>query len=122
MPGRQQSGAGPPTHSLPRLPRKSKRRKRRSSGPRNLTFKFRVSPEERAVIRDRARGYPTPAEFARRTLLAGWALPIGRITRVTDAFLPIQGMIDAARDRGLVAEADAATAALREILAAVTER
>lgn len=112
----------PPTHHDPGLPKKSQRRKKRGSGLRNLIFKFRVSPDERTVIRDRARGYPSPAEFARRTLLAGWSLPVARITRVTDAFLPIQEVIEKARGCGLVSEADAATAALREILSAVTER
>jgi len=55
-----------------------------------LTFKFRVSPTERSVIRERARGYPSPAELARRTLVAEWSLPISKIVRVTDSFLPIQ--------------------------------
>lgn len=74
------------------------------------------------MIRDRARGYPSPAEYARRTLVAGWTLPVGRIARVSDAFVPIQEMIDRANAAGFVAEADAARNALREILAAVTER
>ena len=101
---------------------RSPRRNKRGSGLRTLTFKFRVSPDERRVIRERARGYPSPAEYARRTLLAGWALPVSRIARVTEAFVPIQEMIEAARAAGLGGESDAATDALREILAAVTER
>lgn len=101
---------------------KSNKRKKRRTGLRTLTFKFRVSPDEQRVIRDRARGYPNPAEYARRTLVAGWALPVGRIARVSDAFMPIQEMIDRARAAGFGAEADAATDALREILSAVTER
>lgn len=101
---------------------KTAKRKNRRAGLRTLTFKFRVSPDEQRVIRERARGYPSPAEYARRTLIAGWTLPVGRIARVSDAFVPIQEMIDRANAAGFGAEADAATNALREILAAVTER
>ena len=122
MPGRQQSRAGPPNTDQQPLRNKARSRKKRRSDLRTLTFKFRVSPSERSVIRERARGYPSPAEFARRTLVAGWSLPISKIVRVTDAFLPIQEIIDKARASGLEAEADAATSALREILAVVTER
>lgn len=81
-----------------------------------------MSDEERAVIRERARGYSCPAEFARRTLVAGWSLPVERLRRVTDAFLPIQGVIEIAAGAGHGEEAGAATEALREILAAVSDR
>lgn len=108
--------------------RPSSRRRRRSrlrSRPRarrEHTFKFRVSDEERAVIRERARGYASPAEYARRTLTAGWSLPVRRLRQVTDAFLPIQEVIEIARAAGFGEKAGAATEALREILNAVSER
>lgn len=54
--------------------------------------------------------------------MAGWSLPVERLRRVTDAFLPIQGVIEIAAGAGRGAEADAATEALREILAAVSDR
>lgn len=113
---------GPTPRVIWPLRSRSPRRNKRGSGLRTLTFKFRVSPDERRVIRERARGYPSPAEYARRTLVAGWALPVGRIARVTEAFVPIQEMIEAARAAGLGGESDAATDALRDILAAITER
>lgn len=118
--------ASSPTRAHPAricpLRARSPRRNKRGSELRTLTFKFRVSPDERRVIRERARGYPSPAEYARRTLVAGRALPVSRIARVTEAFVPIQEMIEAARAAGLGGESEAATDALREILAAVTER
>lgn len=120
--GRPAVPRGPTPRVICPLRTRSPRRNKRGSGLRTLTFKFRVSPDERRVIRERARGYPSPAEYARRTLVAGWALPVGRIARVTEAFVPIQEMIEAARAAGLGEESDAATDALREILAAVTER
>jgi hypothetical protein len=104
--------------------KRSRRRRTRLGvvGGRTRTFKFRVSEDEHRAIRERAQGYPTPAEFARRTLTAGWSLPVHRISRVTDAFLPIQAAIDLARDAGFWREADLATAGLREILAVMSER
>lgn len=74
------------------------------------------------MIRERARGYSSTAEYARRTLVAGWSLPVHNIVRVTDAFIPIQEMIERTRACGFPAEADAATEALREILSVVSER
>ncbi len=125
--GGQQSREGPPP--LPRsmsrrAPRPSSRRGRRGGHPplRTLTFKFRVSPKERAIIRERARGYASPAEYARRTLVAGWSPRAHVVARVTDAFVPLQEVIDRMRAAGLSAEADAATDALREILDAVSAR
>jgi hypothetical protein len=86
---------------------------------RTLTFKVRLTPGERDVIRHRARGYANPAEYARRTLLAGWTYPLDAVDRVMRAFEPVQSLIDDARGMGLDAQADAATSALREILRAV---
>jgi hypothetical protein len=105
-----------------RPPRPRRKRRRRAPSPRKLTFKFRVSREEHEVIRERARGYSSTAEYARRTLVAGWSLPVHNIVRVTDAFIPIQEMIERTRACGFPAEADAATEALREILSVVSER
>jgi hypothetical protein len=103
--------------------RSRRRRTRRSvAGGRTRTFKFRVSEDEQRAIRERALGYPTPAEFARRTLTAGWSLPVHRISRITDAFLPIQAAIDLARAAGYGIEADCATAGLREILDVIGDR
>lgn len=48
--------------------------------------------------------------------------PVRTIRRVSEAFMPIQEIIDLARARGFQSEADEALEALREILAAVTER
>ena len=105
-------------------PRPGKRgeRKQRVRLRRTLTFKFKVTPQEMEVIRLRARGYPNPAEFGRRSLLAGRALPAERVARVTAAFLPIQEVIERAASAGFASEAERATAALREILKAVGER
>jgi hypothetical protein len=85
-------------------------------------FKVRLSDEERAVVRERARGYPSPAEYARRTLVAGWSLPVHRVHRVAQAFIPVQEVIEVARGAGFEAEAARATEALREILLAVGDR
>ncbi|HEX8693661.1 MAG TPA: hypothetical protein VF746_14660 [Longimicrobium sp.] len=74
------------------------------------------------MIRERARGYSSPAEYARRTLTAGWSLPVHRLRRVTDAFLPIQEVIGVAMEAGQREKAEAATEALREILAALGDR
>lgn len=104
--------------------KRSRRRRTRRSvvGGRTCTFKFRVSEDEQRAIRERAQGYPTPAEFARRTLTAGWSLPVHRISRITDAFIPIQAAIDLARDAGYARDAERATAGLREILDAISDR
>jgi hypothetical protein len=107
--------------SKPRLGKRGKR-PQRLRPRRALTFKFKVTPQEMEIIRGRARGYPNPAEFGRRTLLAGWALPAERVARVTAAFLPLQEVIERAASVGFTAEAEAATAALRGILKAVSER
>jgi hypothetical protein len=111
-------------HPLSRKPARNKSPQKLGRGlsERSLTYKFRVSGEELRVIRERATGYPSPAEFGRRTLLGLGSRPLGTIRRVTEAFIPIQDVIDLARTRGFQAEADAAIEALREILAAVTER
>jgi hypothetical protein len=85
-------------------------------------FKVRLSDEERAVVRERARGYPSPAEYARRTLVAGWSLPVHRVHRVAQAFIPVQEAIEVARGAGFEAEAARATEALREILLAIGDR
>ena len=84
-------------------------------------FKCRLSDDEHRVVLVRSRGYPSPAEYGRRRLVAGWALPIHRLATVTEAFLPIQRAIDLAAASGHPAEAEEATDALRRILAAVTE-
>lgn len=85
-------------------------------------FKVRLSDEERAVVRERARGYTSPAEYARRTLVAGWSLPVHRIHRVAEAFIPVQAAIEVARGAGFEGEAERATEALREILLAIGDR
>jgi hypothetical protein len=84
-------------------------------------FKCRLSDHEYRVLRERARGYPSPAEYARRRLVAGWALPIHRLAVVTEAFIPVQRAIDLAASAGQGAAAADATDALRRILAAVAE-
>ena len=84
-------------------------------------FKCRLSDDEHRVVLARSRGYPSPAEYGRRRLVAGWALPIHRLATVTEAFLPIQRAIDLAAASGHPAAADEATEALRRILAAVAE-
>jgi hypothetical protein len=84
-------------------------------------FKCRLSDDEHRVVLGRARGYPSPAEYGRRRLVAGWALPIGRLAIVTEAFIPIQRAVDAAAAAGELGLADEATEALRRILATVTE-
>lgn len=73
------------------------------------------------MVLARARGYPSPAEYGRRRLVAGWALPIHRLATVTEAFIPIQRAVDLAAAAGHPAAAQEATDALRRILAAVTE-
>jgi hypothetical protein len=93
--------------------------RRRSRRPH--TFKFRVSAEERRAILERARGYSSPAEYARRTLVAGWSLPVHRAARVADAFPALQEVIDRAATMGMAAEAQRATEALREILRAFSD-
>jgi hypothetical protein len=85
-------------------------------------LKIRLSDEERDAVRERARGYPSPAAYARRTLVAGWSLPVHRVLRVTEAFVPIQEVIEVAAGLGRGAEAARATEALREILRAIGER
>lgn len=113
---------------MPRNAKRSSAARRRKNDPsrdtirRPLTFKFRVTPGERDIIRDRARGYSSPAEYARRTLIAGWAPRSTQIAKVTDAFVPLQEAIDLARAHGHAAQADAAIQSLREILSAVNER
>lgn len=93
--------------------------RRRSRRPH--TFKFRVSDEERRAILERARGYSSPAEYARRTLVAGWSLPVHRAARVADAFPALQEVIDRAATMGMGEEAGRATEALREILRAFSD-
>lgn len=90
-------------------------------GRRHSTLKIKVSSDERAAIKERARGYSSLAAYARRTLLAGWSLPLRRLVRITDAFITIQRAIDLAEGAGHPAEAQAATAALRTILATASE-
>jgi hypothetical protein len=85
-------------------------------------LKVRLSDEERDAVRERARGYPSPAAYARRTLVSGWSLPVHRVRRVTEAFVPIQEAIEAAAAAGCGAEAARATEALREILLAIGDR
>jgi hypothetical protein len=94
---------------------------RRTLPRRPHTFKFRVSSEERRAIHERARGYSSPAEYARRTLVAGWALPVHRAARVADAFPALQEVIDRAATLGMAEEARRATEALREILQAFSD-
>lgn len=84
-------------------------------------FKCRLSDDEHRVVLGRARGYPSPAEYGRRRLVAGWALPIHRLAIVTDAFIPIQRAVDLAAAAGHMAAAGEATEALRQILATVAE-
>lgn len=106
----------------PKRRRRKARARSRGRARRPHTFKFRVSDEERAVIRERARGCSSPADYARRTLVAGWSVPVQRLRRVTDAFRPIQEVIEVAVAAGEGGKAGAAVEALREILAAVSER
>lgn len=87
---------------------------------RTFTFKFRVTAEERRIIQERACGFSSPADYARRTLLAGWSLPLERTIRVTDALIPLQAVIDRAAEHGYANEAETASAALRRILLAVS--
>lgn len=108
--------------SMPTNPRPRRRRRARGAPRRTLTFKFKVSAEERDVIRARARGYATAAAYARTTLVAGWAMPMETVQRVTVALHPIQALIEKGEACGLASEAGAATDALREILAAVSRR
>jgi hypothetical protein len=89
--------------------------------PRPHLFKCRLSDEEERIVHLRARGYPNPAEYGRRRLVAGWTLPMSRLATVTEAFLPIQRAIDHAAAAGHPAAADEATEALRRILASVSE-
>jgi hypothetical protein len=89
---------------------------------RTHLFKCRLSDEEQQIIIARARGYPSPAEYGRRRLLAGRAMPIHRLAVVTEAFIPIQRAIDRAALAGHHDDADEATEALRRILAAVAEQ
>lgn len=91
-------------------------------GRRPFPLKVMLSAEERRAVAERARGYATPADYARRVLVAGWAPPIDRIASVTRAFVPIQEVIDKATSAGFGEEASAATDALRAILRAVAER
>ena len=100
-------------------------RTRSTSSPRGRRphlFKCRLSDEEIRIVRTRARGYPSPAEYGRRRLVAGWALPIHRLAAVTEAFIPIQRAVDLARAAGHEEAAREATEALRGVLAAVTEQ
>jgi hypothetical protein len=99
-------------HSYPRSTQRARR---------PHLFKCRLSDDEHRVVLARARGYPSPAEYGRRRLVAGWALPIHRLATITEAFLPIQHAIDLAAAAGHSAAADDATEALRRILAAVSE-
>ncbi len=88
---------------------------------RERLFKCRLSLHEERVIAERARGYPSPAEYGRRLLVAGWALPVRRLSTVADSFIPIQRAIDLAAAAGHAPEATAATDALRRIFATVSE-
>ena len=85
-------------------------------------FKCRLSADEHRVLVARARGYPSPAEYGRRRIVAGWALPIHRLATITEAFIPIQRAVDLAAAAGDATAAEEATEALRRILVAVTDQ
>lgn len=93
-----------------------------SAARRTRTLKVRLSEGEYRAVRDRARGHPSLASFARRMLTAGWFVPVERVRRASEAFLPIQEVIGLAEEAGHRAEAARATDALRRILAAVAGR
>lgn len=102
---------------MPRL-----RREAPAPRPRRThLFKCWLSDDEQRTLLARAQGYPSPAEYGRRRLVASRALPIHRLGIVTDAFIPIQLAIDRAAEAGHIAAAVEATEALRRVLRAVTD-